>query len=330
MCIAIFNKAKYTLTKETFNNCWDKNRDGGGMMYAVDGKLHIFKSLFKGVFKKEYARVREKYPDIDIVLHFRWSTHGGETMRNVHPHRVSKDIAFVHNGVLDRVVEDKEKDVKVWDKKEKKWTVEKQFTSNLSDSVHFSKMLKDLPTDFLDNEAILTLIESYIEDDNKLIFMDSTGKHVIVNEDKGVWDCECWFSNEGYKTPPKKKKKVKYKYKCRGYYDMEKRKWISAEEEEKELAEKAKGTQKEIGFDKTSKETKDCEDGECGSKKNRNLLAETPLLELDSPRYGETSAQDSTIFCEYCDFWLNTKYEEEMKCCQNCFDFFNAEAGGEA
>jgi hypothetical protein len=60
-------------------------------------------------------------------------------------------------------------------------------------------MLKKLPKDFINNDAILDLLDEYIGY-SKLLFLDKNNNHYIVGEEKGVWDYGCWFSNTGYKA----------------------------------------------------------------------------------------------------------------------------------
>ena len=44
MCIIVLNTKEH-LSKELMIECWQANNDGAGLMYALDGKLTIFKEL---------------------------------------------------------------------------------------------------------------------------------------------------------------------------------------------------------------------------------------------------------------------------------------------
>lgn len=181
MCIAILNsKAGGLISKETLNTCWQGNKDGAGMMWAINDRLHIFKELKK--FKKfyaEYEKVRTENPDIPIVLHFRWATHGLKDMDNCHPYLVHENLGFVHNGIITGVAHSKTK----------------------SDTAIFNEViLQKLPKNFVRYEGNRRLIRRFIGDSNKLIFMNNKSRWRIINEEAGVWDNYNWFSNRGYKS----------------------------------------------------------------------------------------------------------------------------------
>ena len=180
MCIAILNKQGTVLTKSTFMNSWHNNPDGGGLLYALKGRLHTFKSMKKGIMYKEYERIRKAHPDIDIILHFRIGTHGANDETNLHPFLVNDKLGFVHNGIISQTAAKLGKD-------------DKRSDTNL-----FNEELKRLPDNFVDNEGIMNLIKGYIGTGSKLIFMDNLGNYRIVNEMAGHWNSENWFSNDTY------------------------------------------------------------------------------------------------------------------------------------
>lgn len=188
MCIAILNTSKGGLIdKQTLSRCWQGNKDGAGMMWAHDGQLYIHKELHKfKQFYGVYKQVREEHPELSIVLHFRFATHGKLDIENCHPFLVHDGLGFVHNGIIS--------------------TVDVPKGSSESDTAIFNNTyLKKLPKDFYKNEGIRRLIRKVIGNYNKLIFLNSEGKHRFINEEAGVWDEGNWYSNTGYKpyTPPK-------------------------------------------------------------------------------------------------------------------------------
>lgn len=60
------------------------------------------------------------------------------------------------------------------------------------------EVLKRLHPEFLYIPEIRQALERYNKDNfSKMIFLDSSGRVNIVNEDAGEWDGENWFSNGG-------------------------------------------------------------------------------------------------------------------------------------
>jgi hypothetical protein len=181
MCIAIMNPSNVTLKKSLLKTCWENNYHGGGLLYinSRSGQLESYKSLddFDALYAK-YQEVRSKHSKSKVVLHFRISTHGTISVDNVHPFMVNKSLGFVHNGIISQA----------------------PYSKQYSDTYMFNEtMLKKLPKDFINNDAILDLIDEYIGY-SKLLFLDKNNNHYIVGEEKGVWDYGCWFSNTGYKA----------------------------------------------------------------------------------------------------------------------------------
>ena len=189
MCIAILQRRK--IKRKILSNCFDNNPDGAGYMFHDGQELIIKKGFFtfKG-FYSNYIDDWNKYKKVsDFILHFRIMTSGLKNSRNCHPHVVQMEkekvkLAFVHNGIID---------------------IETEYVS--SDSIAFAKLLKQLPKNFLNNNAIISLIETRIEK-SKLIFMDNKGETTIVNEDLGEWEKGNWFSNTSYSYQTYFKKKA--------------------------------------------------------------------------------------------------------------------------
>lgn len=176
MCIIAYVPKGEDITRGTLQNCYWGNKDGAGFMYAKDGKITIRKGYFSfNSFYKDFKRARKI--DVDIVTHFRIATHGSITKGNCHPYLVDKSLAFAHNGIIPIDVPEKE---------------------DVSDTAIFNRnVLRNLPRGFLMNKGIMELIREYISY-SKLCFLDNTGNVTIVNENDGVWDEGCWFSNTSY------------------------------------------------------------------------------------------------------------------------------------
>ena len=167
MCIAVWKPQGIELTEETLQNCWNRNPDGAGFMYAEDGKLNIVKGLMTyNEFEAAYA----PHSDKNCVLHFRIATHGGVNPENTHPFIVNDDLAMVHNGIISNVpTPDKTK----------------------SDTWHFTEMYLKKYWFLWKDAEFKSLIESYIGH-SKLILMDSTGEVKIYKESLGNWNSDCW------------------------------------------------------------------------------------------------------------------------------------------
>jgi predicted glutamine amidotransferase len=148
-------------------------------MYAVNGKVVVHKVMKD--FNKLYKLYKEANKlNTNIVLHFRIATSGGINDYNLHPFKISDDAWFCHNGILDIQVprESKENDTQIYN----------------------NGILKQLPKEFYKDAGIMQLIRFSIGNGNKFVFLDKLGEYYILNEEAGVWDGECWYSNTSYKS----------------------------------------------------------------------------------------------------------------------------------
>lgn len=99
MCIIITKeKNAKPINKKVFENCWDNNPHGAGILYH-DGKTS---TLIKGIMTKqeflekvEFANKKEN----SFVIHTRIATHGSVKPENTHPF-VSDTLGFAHNGTM--------------------------------------------------------------------------------------------------------------------------------------------------------------------------------------------------------------------------------------
>ena len=177
MCVAIVKPNYVQISKQLLKSYWKCNSDGAGFMWAQDNCLNIRKGFFRFKdFWNEYRNtVLSKGFRYDVVLHLRIATSGAVDIRNCHPIKVNENLAVVHNGVIMDIPR----------------------SDITSDTVEFAEMLSTLPEDFLQNKFIMELISKYIGD-SKLVFMDNKGNITIVNEKKGYWENNCWFSSKPY------------------------------------------------------------------------------------------------------------------------------------
>ena len=178
MCIAILNPNDVTLKKKVLQTCWDNNKDGAGLLYLNKGVLTTHKEMTDfDKFFSHYLKVRKEHADSQVVIHFRISTHGKIDLENCHPFVVNKEWGFVHNGIISNVARHKD----------------------FSDTNMFNRhILQKLPHDWIHNDAIYELVTGYIGS-SKLLFLNTNNDAYIINEEAGVWDMGCWFSNTTYK-----------------------------------------------------------------------------------------------------------------------------------
>lgn len=180
MCIAILKLPEGTITKRTLKNCWQSNKDGGGLMFVNDKKELIIEKGFFG-FRKIYKRFREVervYPKSKIVIHFRIATSGLINEQGCHPFRITNNIGFVHNGILSKLG-----------------------NRYLSDTEEFNyTVLQKLKPAFLCDGKVIKALDNYAyKSISKFVFLDNDNYHLICNEAAGDWVDNVWFSNTGYK-----------------------------------------------------------------------------------------------------------------------------------
>lgn len=183
MCIAILSPKGTQLSEETLQICWLNNYNGAGFSYNDDnGVLHTVKEMKDfDKFYSKYEAIRAKFPNSTMLIHFRISTHGVINRTNCHPFKVNKDLAFIHNGVI-REVED-----------DKKYSDTNMFNRTIL------RKIPGLDIKMLRSKGMKKLMGEFI-DYSKLVFMDSDNNYAIINEDKGHWGEDgIWYSNDSYK-----------------------------------------------------------------------------------------------------------------------------------
>lgn len=175
MCIAILNQ-KGILPTEYIKNSWDNNNEGAGLLWIKNNKLQIYKTYSYKKLLKQYKTIKKQEGENKkIVLHFRISTSGhNKDYINLHPFVINKDLAFVHNGIISGLGNEKH-----------------------SDTYQFNQVLQKLPDNFIHNEGQKDLISKAIGG-SKLIFLDTLENHYIINERLGEWFGGNWYSNNSY------------------------------------------------------------------------------------------------------------------------------------
>lgn len=177
MCLLVNQPKTTNFTDAFLTDVFTKNSDGLGVMYAEDGKIHVYKCLPANAqdfidFYRKHAEGR------DCVWHARMQTHGDIDMDNCHPYQVTDDIWLAHNGVLGTGNK--------WDKSK-------------SDTWHFIRnvlrpALSHNPDLILD-PAYQEFLGDVIGRQNKFGLVRADGKTVIINESSGVNFVGAWLSN---------------------------------------------------------------------------------------------------------------------------------------
>jgi len=196
MCMIAWKPKGVSIPKEYLFNAFLENPDGCGFMYPLEGKLVIEKPFYKyDDFITRYIEVIEKYNNPPVVLHFRLVASGDKSDENTMPMYVKEDkLGVCHNGVISEFSEWGE----MWDAKKGK-KVSYVITEGLSDTYRFNEeILKKLPRGFLNNEAVMYLLEYLTGGWNKLTFMDGNGKVWFLNKDEGHWHKRVWYSSKSY------------------------------------------------------------------------------------------------------------------------------------
>jgi hypothetical protein len=189
MCIAIYQSPGCKLPKEQMVESWKSNPDGGGFAYFNEhGDIVIEKDMtLDGMLYKYECAVDRYAQSSPFAVHFRIATHGGVNIDNCHPFRVSEQTALIHNGIIPVLFASK--------------------TDPRSDTkVFVDDYLPKLPADWMDDESLMDLVETYIGA-SKLVILSSAGKYdsYIANESAGHWseDEKFWYSNGSYKPASK-------------------------------------------------------------------------------------------------------------------------------
>lgn len=198
MCIIVAkNKGVALPTKKTLEQCFERNKDGAGIMYVKNNKVIIEKGLmtFQDFYKKLKSIKKEFGGDLTnkaLVMHFRIGTHGENDKATTHPFPISNnfndlratyfetDLGMAHNGIMSFY----------------------NYDRTLSDTQSFIKdyvsVFKELNKKFYLNNKVMEIISNEANiSSNKLCFLDN--KENIYWYGNKVIDNGVIYSNETYK-----------------------------------------------------------------------------------------------------------------------------------
>jgi predicted glutamine amidotransferase len=182
MCIAILNNTE-TLTLETIKNSFENNRDGASFTYIENDIIKTYKEMDLNkvdIFYTNYAKVREANK-LPMMLHFRIGTSGIKDKRNLHPFFINKNLALVHNGIIDIP----------------------NINPDYSDTYHFAKLCRQFKSHdkFLNIQSLEFKSLQDLIGSSKIIYLSNKGTYSIMNESLGHWDKNNnWFSNKTYEA----------------------------------------------------------------------------------------------------------------------------------
>lgn len=176
MCIIVYKPAGVAVpSTETLTNCWESNRDGGGVMWAHDGRLYVSKGHME--LADMLAAIADIPPAAPAVYHFRIGTHGAKDAANTHPWVVIDGVlAMVHNGMLSNFG-----------------------NRDYSDSRELAETIAAFGKHFPYHPSGVRILEALCGTTNKLVFMRNDGLVNIINQRAGQEFEGCWYSNGGYK-----------------------------------------------------------------------------------------------------------------------------------
>lgn len=174
MCVIVHVNAKKSIAKETLRDCFFTNRDGWGIMWAHNDKLHMVKD--KTHFDDFYDIWKDVPRDAERAIHFRIRTAGEINKANCHPFAINENIAMMHNGMIDAVM----------------------LNDKMSDTYNFvENELKPIVSkwpDFMKAQAFSKLMGD-VTGHSKLLFMNNKGDVLKIRENVWVERNGIYFSN---------------------------------------------------------------------------------------------------------------------------------------
>lgn len=183
MCVAIVKPKGKDVSNKALELGFEANCDGAGFAYNYNGKLFVKKGYFN--VENFIADIREtqmRYDNPAMIIHARLASHGVVNEANCHPFLVSDNLAVIHNGII-----------------RGEYARLANSDPTHSDTYFFVEMCLKLTykqdSRFYLDDVMKSAIESIVGGYNKLCFLDNEGNYSIINEDKGFWLNDVWYSN---------------------------------------------------------------------------------------------------------------------------------------
>ena len=214
MCILIHKPKGIDMPeREYLKNCFDNNPDGIGIAWVDSrGITHIRKGFMKfKAFMKFINPIKKEMKKYDVILHFRYATHGSVSPGNCHPFPIDVNLKnlrstaysgrfeiLAHNGVIFEYGNVKN-------------------SSDLSDTMVLAKRLHDKG---IESDEIKKVIET----GGKFCISDKEGnikRYGQFIEDMGIfWSNDTYLYAEVYKPVYKPIKYAASKYQTYTPYDI--------------------------------------------------------------------------------------------------------------
>lgn len=183
MCIILYKPSGVPMPdKSVVKNCWVNNPDGAGLMYR-SGKEIIGKKGFMKQKQLLKSILADDFTGLDLVIHFRWATHGLRDQTATHPFPVVTDTkkltaqnwissaGIAHNGIISGYG-----------------------SASLSDTQEFIHLdlghfgsISDRPE-----------VESYLKSKGGKYVLMTAKKTVMIGD--FISDAGCYYSNADYRT----------------------------------------------------------------------------------------------------------------------------------
>jgi len=160
MCLIIEKRRCDTIPQALIESAWDRNHDGYGIMYRLNGRVIIHKGNKRKHLFHDLNQIRDK----EAYIHLRMATHGRKNIENTHPFDCGRGVFLMHNGIVD---------------------TDTSSDSDMSDTWHmvrqvFIPLLKGVthPMTTLRAPWFLNLLEGYLGSTNRVVLMTKHGSVV--------------------------------------------------------------------------------------------------------------------------------------------------------
>ena len=174
---------------EVMTNCFEANPNGAGFMWKEGDIIHISKGYMTLDALQGALNQLDNPKMLEMVIHFRISTHGSSIPENTHPFPLSNSIddlralniicerGLAHNGIMH--------DFGRFTNKE----------SDLSDTMYFAKAISGVKHRFI--EAMIT---PHVKSGSRFVYMSGKNKTITfgMTKPKGTG---IWYSNTSYLKP---------------------------------------------------------------------------------------------------------------------------------